>query len=179
MRNQSLLAVFVAAIVGFTVFFYSKKEKPIIRTHRTVNAPVEKIWEAWSTPEKMKLWWGPKTYTAPVVKMAFHEGGSILVAMEAMDGKRIWSAGRFREIVPNQHLKIMMYFSDENGNPVPAEHYSLPGKWPTEVTITVDFESLDGKTTVKVREDGIPIEMAEKARIGWEEQLDKLEALVK
>ena len=179
MRNQSLLAVFVAVVVGFTVFFYTKKEKPIIRTHRTYNSSVEKVWEAWSNPDKMKLWWGPKTYTAPVVKMEFHEGGSILTAMEALDGKRIWNAGRFREIVPNKHLKIMMYFSDENGNPVSPEQYGLSGKWPTEVTITVDMESADGKTTVKVREDGIPIEMAEKARIGWEEQLDKIETLVK
>ncbi|MFM6928836.1 MAG: SRPBCC domain-containing protein [Bdellovibrio sp.] len=179
MRNQSLLAVFVAAIVGFTVFFYTKKEKPVIRTQRTIVAPVEKIWEALSNSEKMKLWWGPKTYSAPVVKTEFHEGGSLLLAMEALDGKKIWSAGRFRQIVPNKHLKIMMYFSDENARPVSAEHYGFPGKWPTEVTITIDLESLDGKTTIKVREDGIPIEMAEKARIGWEEQLDKLEILVK
>lgn len=179
MRNQSLLAVFVAVVVGFTVFFYTKKEKPIIRVQRTFNASTEKVWDTWSNPDQIKKWWGPMNFTAPVVKVEFHEGGSFLLAMEGLDGKRFWNAGRYREIIPQKHLKTLMYFSDENGNRINPKEYGLPGNWSTEVAVTVDFESADGKTTVKVREDGIPAEMAEKARMGWEQQFDKLEALLK
>lgn len=166
MRNQSLLAVFVAVAVGFTVFFYSKKEKPVIRVQRSFNAQVEKVWNTWNDPEQVKNWWGPQGFTAPVVKMEFHEGGSFLLAMEGPDGSRFWNAGRYREIIPQKHIKSLMYFSDEHGNRIEPKAYGLPGNWSTEVTVIVDFEAADGKTTVKVREDGIPPEMAEKSPYG-------------
>jgi uncharacterized protein YndB with AHSA1/START domain len=44
-----------------------------------------------------------------------------------------------------------------------------------EVIATVTFEEVEaGKTKLTVREVGIPGEMGEPARMGWEQSLDKL-----
>jgi uncharacterized protein YndB with AHSA1/START domain len=67
-----------------------------------------------------------------------------------------------------------MSFADEHGNPVPASHYNMPGKWPAEVILTATFEAVDGgKTKLTVREVGVPEEMAKFGRLGWEQSLDK------
>jgi len=49
-----------------------------------------------------------------------------------------------------------------------------------EVTATVTFEEVDdGKTKLTVSEVGIPGEMSEPARMGWEQQFDKLAKLLR
>ena len=42
---------------------------------RVLDAPRERVWEAWTDPEQMKKWWGPKDFTAPTVEIDLKEGG--------------------------------------------------------------------------------------------------------
>lgn len=32
---------------------------------RVFDAPRERVWNAWTRPEQVKRWWGPKIFTAP------------------------------------------------------------------------------------------------------------------
>jgi uncharacterized protein YndB with AHSA1/START domain len=36
---------------------------------RIFDAPRERVWKAWTEPELMKRWWGPKAYTSPYCKI--------------------------------------------------------------------------------------------------------------
>ena len=38
---------------------------------RIFDAPVDLVWQAWTDPEHIKRWWGPKDFTAPVIKKRF------------------------------------------------------------------------------------------------------------
>jgi uncharacterized protein YndB with AHSA1/START domain len=88
--------------------------------------------------------------------------------------KDYWNTGEHREIVPMKKIVMTMSFADEQGRPVPASHYGLPGKWPKEILLTVTFEDIKSqKIKLTVQEAGIPREVAELARLGWEQQLDK------
>src|SRR5450759_217771 len=35
---------------------------------RIFNAPRERVWKAWTDPEQVKRWWGPKAFTSPYCK---------------------------------------------------------------------------------------------------------------
>jgi len=50
---------------------------------RVFDAPVARVWKAWTDPEQVKKWWGPKIFTAPLVSIDFRVGGTYLYCMQA------------------------------------------------------------------------------------------------
>lgn len=142
---------------------------------RIFDAPRERVWKAWTDPEMMKKWWGPKNFTAPVIKIDLRVGGTYLYCMRGSDGKDYWSTGVYREIVPMERIVATDSFADEKGNPVPASHYGMPGDWPSELLVTVTFEDYQGKTKLTLRHVGIPAgQMSDLTEAGWKESFDKL-----
>ena len=153
----------------------SKSQERELVITRIFDAPRELVWKAWIEPEHVKLWWGPKNFTAPVSKIDLHVGGRYLNCMRSPEGKDFWSTGVFREIVPFERLVYTDSFADEKGNVVPATHYGLSSDFPLEVEVTVTFEEQDGKTKMTLRHSGIPAgKMRDMTGVGWNESFDKL-----
>jgi uncharacterized protein YndB with AHSA1/START domain len=48
---------------------------------RIVNASIEKVFEAWSNPDHLKSWWGPKGFTNTFHEFDFRVGGKWLFTM--------------------------------------------------------------------------------------------------
>jgi uncharacterized protein YndB with AHSA1/START domain len=143
---------------------------------RVFNAPRELVWKAWTDPEMMKRWWGPKAYTAPVVKIDLRVGGTFLGSMRDAEGKDIWSTCTYLEIVPPERLVMTDSFADAEGNIVPSTVYGMEGI-PLVMHITVELKDLNGKTEMTLTHTGLPAgEHSTGANIGWNESLDKLEA---
>jgi uncharacterized protein YndB with AHSA1/START domain len=147
---------------------------------RVLDAPRERVWEAWTNPEEIKKWWGPKGFDAPSIESDFREGGKYLWAMRSPDGQTHWSTGTFLEIVPQERLVVTDLFADEQGNVVSPSHYGLSGDYPTEGRVTVTFDDAgDGKTKLTVRYEGMaPSETRDLAEAGWNETLDKFAAIL-
>ena len=142
---------------------------------RVFDAPREKVWKAWTAPEEVKKWWGPKNFTAPVSKIDLRVGGKYLSCMRGPDGKDYWSTGVYRELVPMERIVVTDSFADEKGNVVPASHYGMTGDFPLELLVTVTFEELDNRTKIILRHEGIPSGvMRELTETGWSESFDKL-----
>jgi uncharacterized protein YndB with AHSA1/START domain len=151
-----------------------KDKKDLIIT-RVFDAPRELVWKAWTEPERVKEWWGPKVFAAPVIKIDLRVGGKYLYCMRDPDDKDYWSTGVYREIVPMQRIVYTDNFADEKGNRVPASHYGMSGDWPSELLVTVTFEQTGGKTKMTLQHVGLPWgQMSDLALIGWNESFDKL-----
>ena len=52
---------------------------------RTFRAEPERIWKAWTDPEILKKWWGPRGFTTPVSEIDFRVGGSYERGFERLD----------------------------------------------------------------------------------------------
>lgn len=159
-------------------FAENTMERALVIT-RIFDAPCEKVWKAWTEPERVKRWWGPKGFTAPIIKIDFRVGGKYLYCMRGAgpDGvvRDFWSTGVYRKIVPLKIIVCTDSFADEKGNVVPASHYGMSGEWPKELLVTVTFEEQDGKTKMTLRHAGMPAgENQDLARQGWNESFDKL-----
>jgi uncharacterized protein YndB with AHSA1/START domain len=153
---------------------------------RLIKAPRERVWQAWTDPEEVKKWWGPKYFTAPVVEIDLREGGRYKYCMRGAvtpggEEQDFWSAGEFQEIVPHERIVVSDWFSNENGDKVPATEHGLSADFPTEMQMTVTFnDEGDGLTRVKViyslpdspevREAMLKSGMEE----GWNTTLEKL-----
>ncbi|MGI0141681.1 MAG: SRPBCC family protein [Candidatus Micrarchaeales archaeon] len=150
---------------------------------RVFDAPVERVWKAWTEPEQVMKWWGPKGFSAPVIEIDFRIGGKYLYCMRASDEmakmlgrKDFWNTGTYKEIVPHKKLVATDSFADEKGNVVPAAYYGMSKNFALESTVTIIFEEQhDGRTKTLIRYSGVPEgETMEQASQGWEQSLDKL-----
>ncbi len=146
---------------------------------RTFYAPLEEVWNAWTQPEMVKKWWGPREYTSPVAIIDFRVGGRTLNCMRGPDGKDIWSTGVYREIIPLKKVVVTDSFADEQGNVVPGSYYGMGDDFPLELLLTVTFTEDHGITHLKLIHSGMPLgEQMDGARDGWSTSLDKLENLL-
>jgi len=148
-----------------------------VTIRRTFDAPRELVWKAWTEPERMMRWWGPKRFTSPAYKTDLRVGGEYLGCMRSPEGQDYWSKGVFREIVEPERLVMTDSFADPEGNTVPASYYGMSGDWPVEMLVTVTFEDVDGKTKLTLRHSGIEGMSAEdrdNMQQGWSESFDKL-----
>jgi uncharacterized protein YndB with AHSA1/START domain len=65
---------------------------------RLLDAPVKIVWDIWTKPEHINLWWGPDGFTTTVLKMDVKPGGEWNLEMQGPDGKIYKIKSVFREI---------------------------------------------------------------------------------
>jgi len=151
------------------------EEERILVITRIFDAPRKLVWKAWTEPERMMRWWGPKGFTSPVCRIDLRVGGKYVCCMRSPEGQDFWSTGVYREIVEPERIACTDSFADEEANVVPATYYGMSPDFPLELQVTVTFEEHDGKTTMTLRHLGIPAgSMSDMTRQGWNESFDKL-----
>lgn len=179
MAKKILFGVIGIVLIIFIAFFITSRMSSTVVVERSFDASPERAWTHWNDVESIKNWWSPKGYSAPIVKNDLRVDGTFLLSMKAPDGKMHWNTGKYKEIVPYQKIVSVMSFSDENGNIVPGNKVEVPGKWPDEITVIVEFRESGGRTFIKVTEIGIPTLMYFFSKMGWEQQFDKFESVLK
>jgi uncharacterized protein YndB with AHSA1/START domain len=65
---------------------------------REFNAPIEKVWKAWTDPDLLEKWWGSKPWTAITKSMDFTVGGDWLYDMVGPEGQKHPSQANFTAI---------------------------------------------------------------------------------
>ena len=148
---------------------------------REFDATLDRMWRAWSDPERMAHLWGPKGAETEIVRLDFRPGGICHYRMD-FGGQEMWGKLLYREIAPKKRLVFIVSFSDENEGI--TVHPLSPG-WPRQILSTITFTERNGKTTVSVR--WVPYEATDEERAvfeagrdgmeaGWTGTLDRLEA---
>jgi uncharacterized protein YndB with AHSA1/START domain len=147
---------------------------------RVFDAPRELVWKAWTDPQYVMQWWGPKGFTAPFCKIDFRVGGKFLCCMKSPDGHEGWNAIEYHEIVPHEKIVSSMYFSDAEGNKIEAEELGLQDEAIEGAFDVTLFEDLgDGRTRL-TQIGNEPMESARESGQyeGWNETLEKLADVV-
>lgn len=109
---------------GFTV----DKHNNTITIIREYDAPLEKVWKAWTTSEMLDQWWGPKPWRAITKSLDFREGGHWHYSMNGPEGEVQWGKFDYLTIKPNESFTGKDGFSDENGTldtTLPQNHWEL------------------------------------------------------
>lgn len=132
---------------------------------RTFDAPIDRVWRAWSVPDELTQWSAPAGWTYEIFEWDFREGGVHRYCMHGPDGEK--SPGRtvYNEIVESERIVHLDSFTDEDGTPVGDEF-----------VITVEFVERGEQTELTLTHAGLPAEIGEEATEGWNEGLDKLAA---
>lgn len=101
----------MSVIVSFDKDFTDNK---IVVTSR-FNAPLGKIWSAFTNPLILGKWWAPQPYKAVTEEIDFREGGHWLYYMVSPEEKKTWSIVEFLKIQPQEYFEVWDAFCDENG----------------------------------------------------------------
>ncbi len=99
---------------------------------RIMDAPPELVFKAYTDPELIPRWWGPRRYTTTVDKMDVRPGGVWRFVHRAPDGGVYAFNGVFREIAPPTRLVYTFNYEGAPGH---------------EAVETVTFEEAEGGKT--------------------------------
>src|SRR5688500_18192545 len=78
--------------------------KRTLTLKRIFDVPVELVWEAWTQPEHIAQWWGPKGMEVKVVEHNFKVGGKWKYVMMMPDGNEFIGDGVYSDIVEFQKI---------------------------------------------------------------------------
>ncbi len=142
-----------------------KSERELVIT-RTFNAPARLVFEAWTRPELMKLWWAPRSMGVPLrsCEMDVRVGGAYRLEF-GKDAATTWAFfGKYVEVAPPSRL----VWTNEESDDAPVT--------------TVTFEEKDGKTLLVLHELYPTKEALDEAIAGMpegtSEQFDQLAELL-
>lgn len=121
--------------------------KPTITVETTVQAPVEKVWNAWTSPEHITKWaTGSPDWHTPRAENDLRVGGKFLSRMEAKDGSAGFDfIGTYDEVWQHQTIAYTM----EDGRKVKVT-FTAEGK---SVKIVETFEA-ETENTLELQKEG-------------------------
>jgi len=131
---------------------------------RVIDAPRERVYEAWTKQEQIVKWFAPKPFQLIVNQMDFRPGGKFAMAMRGPNGEDFPFTGTYREIVPPAKLSWNGEFQGD-----PADN----------ILTVVTFEEVGSKTKVHARQTFYVITPTVKhasagAKQGWTMTLNQL-----
>jgi uncharacterized protein YndB with AHSA1/START domain len=115
---------------------------------RVFDAPRERVWQAWTEPEHLKKWWGPKGFAVTHCTVDLRPGGLMHYCLRAPGGAEMWGRFVYREIVKPERLVWVNSFSDAKGG---VTRHPGHASWPLELLSSAILEAQGGRTKVTIR----------------------------
>jgi len=143
------------------------------------NASIEKVFQAWTNPEKLMKWYAPDGCTISFKKLNIEEGGLFHSCVSNPLYGDCWCIGAYKEVVPNSKLVFTMINADEHGKPINPTDIGMDDDWPGETLVTVILTKENGKTKLQLRQT-VSQELAKKtgAYPSWLQMLNNMQTLL-
>lgn len=114
---------------------------------RVFDAPRRMVFEAFTKPELLKRWFGPRGWSLVVCDVDFRVGGGFRFVLRGPDGREMGMRGVYRELAPPEHSVHMESFDDYPGeSQVTGVLIEEAGK--TTLTVTVLYPSKEVRDAV-------------------------------
>ena len=138
----------------------------IVRLHRVLRAPAERVYRAFLDAGAMAKWLPPYGFTCQVHHMDARVGGDFRMSFTNFStGHGHSFGGEYLELVANERIRYTDKFDDPN----------LPG----EMQVTVMLTKVSCGTEISIVQEGIPAMIpVEMCYLGWQESLAQLATLV-
>jgi len=129
-----------------------------------IDASAEEIFDAWTTPEQLKRWFGPGGFETIEAVLEARPGGRYRLVMRAPDGSHLTITGAYREVVRPSRLVYTWVWAH-----APEQ----------EMVVTVELRPVGGvRTNVRVTHAQIVDGELTRYEGGWREGLARLRAIL-
>lgn len=134
--------------------------------NRTVNAPRERVFRAWTVPAEMDRWFSPFLDATIKTSVDLRVGGEYRIQLTQGD-REFGAFGVYREIRPPQRL--VFTWNAINCGEIAAK----------DTLVTVEFFDAGDKTQVTLTHQGFPsAEVRDRHNQGWMGCFDHLESVL-
>jgi uncharacterized protein YndB with AHSA1/START domain len=125
-----------------TTFIIKREEKQIVM-ERVFDASRELVWKAFTDPDSLTQWWGPKKYTTRIDKIDVKPGGGWRFIQANSEGGEYAFNGEFREVEPPEKLSFTFEFEGVPGHIVLQTLILDEQQGKTKVTSIAAYDSLE------------------------------------
>ncbi len=130
---------------------------------RVFDAPRALVFKAWTQPEHLARWWGPRGFTLISFKADAKVGGSFRFGMRSPENTDHWAHGSYREVVPPERLVYTFAWEHPDGKP---KH---------ETIITLTFAEQGDKTKLTLKQTLFEsVTSRDMHQSGWSSTFDML-----
>jgi uncharacterized protein YndB with AHSA1/START domain len=145
----------------------------------TFYASAEKVFNAWTDPEKLMKWFAPDGCTIYFKEINVETGGRFHSCISNPQYGDCWCIGEYKEVLPYSKIVFTMVNADENGSSINPADIGMDAEWPGETLVTVTLSEQDGKTTLQLKQT-VSEELAKKtgAYPSWLQMLNHLQSLL-
>ncbi len=147
---------------------------------RVINAPKDRVWDAYADAEIFAKWFSTDGWTTRVKHFDFTSGGYTLFVMKCEDeskemfGQESWNKSEYKSVTPKDTFTYVDSFSNENG----VINENMPS---TEVTVVLkDTGDATKITSVSIfaSEEGLKQALAMGMEEGIKQTFNKLAAVL-
>ena len=136
----------------------------VLVIERTFDAPRSLVFKAWTDPEHLVRWWGPRDFKVISCDMDVRTGGSYRVHSRTSEGSNHYLQGTYREVVAPERLVSTYTWSDAEWRPTRPE-----------TVLTLTFDEDQGKTKLTLHQAVFEsVTARDMHRGGWGSSLDSL-----
>jgi uncharacterized protein YndB with AHSA1/START domain len=128
----------------------AKSKSNELKIVRVFDAPVAAVWDAWTDPEQVAKWWGPRGFTITTHSKDLRPGGHWIYTMHGPDG--------------TDYPNTTHYFEVKEREALVYDHGASEGK-PALFHVAVYFKETNGKTTMDMTMTLPTPEVAEQTRV--------------
>lgn len=138
-----------------------------LRLERTLNAPREAVFGAWTSRELRSRWLRPADdWTVPITEIDARAGGAYRDVFRSPAGESFTETGTFREVRAPERLVYTCRFEGA-------------GVREPDMLVTIDLHDVAGRTRLVVTQEGYRERLnRDEQERGWPAFLDQLEKLL-
>jgi len=130
---------------------------------RVFDAPRALVFKAWTQPEHLARWWGPRGFTLISFKADAQVGGTFRFGMRSPENTDHWAHGSYREVVAPERLVYTFAWEHPDGKP---KH---------ETIITMTFAEQGDKTKLTLKQTLFEsVTSRDMHKSGWSSTFDML-----
>ena len=137
-----------------------------LQVRRVFDAPPERLFQAWTTPEELRRWHAPGPLSCVLAEIDLRVGGRFRIHMREPDGKEHRVGGTYRVIDPPGKLSYTWQWETKSSN------NDL-----VETLVTIEFLPSGKGTELVLTHEGFATEETRNSHEhGWTRILEKFQA---
>jgi len=139
---------------------------------RLYNAPIARVFDAWTRPEVLASWFGPDGYTVITSELDLRVGGAYLIALRSPDGAVIRHFGEYVAICAPESL-VFTWVLDNQDCQGSADQCA-------DTLVSIDLVAVGESTQLRLTHERLPSKAAlDGHQFGWVSSLECLDRVLK
>ena len=135
-----------------------------IEVRRVVQAPRERLFQAWTDADELMRWWGPMGLEPAGASVDLRVGGRYRISMRPAGGEPAHAFGEFHEVEPPRRLVYTWAWEGGEFDGLSA------------TLVTVEFRSRGAQATeIVLTHERLEPEAVEAHRAGWADSLARVD----